>query len=304
MRQKLTLLIALFTLAFFNSACYKLVEPGSGGIIVNKSGGDRGVEEIAVETGRVWYNPFTESVYEFPHFTQRVVWTANRAEGSPNDESITFNSVEGVVITADVGFAYNIMKSRIPHVFEKLRTDAETITDGYMRSQVRKAIAACAENRVLDVIYGSQKTAVTDCAKKALLEETFIAKNFEVDYVNFVGALRFPKEVDAAINAKIAAENTKKAAIQKAEGEAQAIETVAEARKVAKFKEAEGNERLLESLTPAILAYEDIQVRLQQVGVMKEKWNGELPKAMLAEGQALFNMDITGASASARTASR
>jgi regulator of protease activity HflC (stomatin/prohibitin superfamily) len=273
--SKIASLFAMSLLFIFNTACWTRVDPGWGGIVVDLNGGDRGVQEITLETGRVWYWPPTQDVYKFPHFMQRVQWTHDEAEGSPHNQEITFNSIEGTVIWADVGYAYSILKERIPYVFVALRTDAETITDDYMRTQVRDAIADCAEDRPLDRIYGAEKSEVSDCALEHLRTVPFIADNFELEYVNFIGAFRFDPAVQTAINNKIAAENEKKATIERAQGRAQAIREVAQADKEAKFMAAEGNDRLRASLTDAILVYENLQV-------MKEKWNGEFPRALMS----------------------
>ena len=45
------------------SSCTR-IDAGHEGIKVNMYGTDKGVSDVVLVTGRVWYNPFTEDVYE------------------------------------------------------------------------------------------------------------------------------------------------------------------------------------------------------------------------------------------------
>lgn len=54
----------LFVLFAALTAC-TTIEPGHVGIVVNKMGDDRGVESYPQQTGFVFYNPFTTTVYEW-----------------------------------------------------------------------------------------------------------------------------------------------------------------------------------------------------------------------------------------------
>ena len=67
----LTLVVA------FTAACTR-VEPGYTGIEVNLHGEDRGVSADNIVTGRVYYNPWTTNIYEFPTFMQQFTWTASQ----------------------------------------------------------------------------------------------------------------------------------------------------------------------------------------------------------------------------------
>lgn len=237
MRSKfkyLALLGLLSLVLTFGTGCTR-IEPGWGGIVVNLNGPDRGVEEIEVQTGRIFYWPFGTAVYQLPHFMQRVAWTKNPAEGSRNNEEITFNSVEGTTIWSDIGLAWSVKKGRIPYVFVAFRTNVETITDDYFRAQARAKIGECAETLPLDEIYGAKKTAIANCGYNKLLEVSFIADNFDLEYLNFIGAFRYEPKVQESISNKIAAENQAKAVEKAAAGKANAIRLVATADKDAKF---------------------------------------------------------------------
>lgn len=137
------------------SACTK-VEPGYVGIKVNQYGSQRGVEDFPILTGRVNYNIFTEDVYKFPTFLQNVVWTRDRHEGSPDDESITFNSVEGAVVNADIALSYAFVAEKVPTLFVEFRKDPDHITDVYMRSKVRDYFSRNASTMKVTEIFGEK----------------------------------------------------------------------------------------------------------------------------------------------------
>src|ERR1700755_641267 len=61
------------------------IDAGHVGIKVNLAGSARGVQDIPVVTGWVFYNPLTEQIVEFPISVQNVVWTASHDEGRASE---------------------------------------------------------------------------------------------------------------------------------------------------------------------------------------------------------------------------
>src|SRR5262245_3987543 len=88
-------------LLFLGCSTTTRVDAGHVGIRVRLAGSERGISDMPVVTGWVWYNPVTEQIVVFPTSVQNVVWSASPHEGKPIDESITFSSTEGVNINAD-----------------------------------------------------------------------------------------------------------------------------------------------------------------------------------------------------------
>ena len=68
------LLIACMTITtvLLSSCGYERIDAGCEGIKVNLYGDDKGVGDVALVSGRVWYNPFTTEVYEYPMYVQTV----------------------------------------------------------------------------------------------------------------------------------------------------------------------------------------------------------------------------------------
>ena len=91
------------------------IDPAHVGIRVKLAGSNRGVQDMPVVTGWVFFNPLTEQIIEFPTSIQNVVWAQSIHEGAPHDESITFSSSEGVNVNADIGLSFSIEPSKVPH---------------------------------------------------------------------------------------------------------------------------------------------------------------------------------------------
>lgn len=245
------------------------VEPGYVGIRVNLYGSQRGVEDFPIVTGRVWYNPWSEDIYEFPTFLQNVVWD----KAGSIDESITFNSIEGAIINADIALSYSFEGDKVPDLFVAFRKGPEEIRDIYMRSQVRDAFSRYAgEMKVVDV-FGARKQVLLDRVKTNL-EEELGPRGFKIDMVSFVGALRVDERVERSINAVIEATQRAIEAENKVrQSEAEAQQRIAtahgesESLKSIAAGQAEANRIVAQSLTPELVQWQAVQ-----------RWNGILPQ--------------------------
>lgn len=254
------------------SSC-TVIPPGYVGIKVNQSGGNRGVDQYPVLTGRQFYNPVNERIYEYPVFLQTVVWTKDVTEGSATDQSITFNSMEGAVVNVDVSLSYAFMTEKVPSIFVEFRRTPEEITNTYMRTQVRDAFSRVASTMPIVDIFGAKKQELLARVKEDL-RLALEPKGFRVDSISMVGNPRLDPNVATSINNVIqAAQRAQEAQNKVAQVEAEARQKVAEAegeaKKITTLAEAQAaaNERLTKSLTPELVQYEALQ-----------KWNGQLPQ--------------------------
>jgi regulator of protease activity HflC (stomatin/prohibitin superfamily) len=128
------------------SSCTK-VSPGYVGIKVNNWGSQKGVQDYPLKTGMVFYNPLTEDMYDFPTFMVTRTWTQDVHEGNPTDESITFNSIEGTQVNADVAITYFFDARKVPDIFVKFRAKPDVLTDGYIHNRVRDFLNRCKRRR-------------------------------------------------------------------------------------------------------------------------------------------------------------
>ncbi|MBM4363099.1 MAG: prohibitin family protein, partial [Deltaproteobacteria bacterium] len=284
LRRLLTVAAVVIGLFIFLSATVTRIDAAHVGIRVRLAGSARGVEDIPVVTGWVFYNPLTEQIVSFPTSVQNIVWTASPGEGRSMDESITFSSGEGVNINADIGLAFHIEPSMAPHLYLRFRqTNLFVLADGYVRNAVREAFNVVASKLPVQEIYGAGKSKVVEDVS-ARLRDALGKDGFLIDQITINGALRLPENVAQAINRameatqnSIQAENRVRQvraeadqAIAKAHGAAEAArqeaEGLADAVLIRARAEAQANEIIRLSTSPAVLQYRAL-----------ERWDGQLP---------------------------
>jgi regulator of protease activity HflC (stomatin/prohibitin superfamily) len=287
-----TLILSVFTLT--------RIDAGHVGIRVKLAGSARGVQDIPVVTGWVFYNPLTEQIVEFPISVQNVVWTASAHEGRTVDESLTFSSQEGVNINADIGLSFHIDSALAPHLYLRFRQpDMLLLADGYVRNSVREAFNVVTSRMAVQDIYGAGKAkVVADVSGK--LRDVLGKDGFIIDQLTINGALRLPENVAQAINRAmeatqiaIQAENrvrqvkaeadqavaqalgAAEAARQRAQGEADAVLIRARA-------DAKSNEIIRLSTSGNVLQWKAI-----------ERWDGKLPMMQGGDKTPLLTFDVS-----------
>lgn len=272
-------LIPLAALLVLPGCGVQTIPPGWEGIRVNNVGARRGTEQYPIQTGRIFFNPFTEDVYKYPISKQNYVWTASGTEGKKDDESITFNSAEGTSVAADVGIVFNVKPGRTPALFVAYRQDIDALKDGVIRNEVRDALnREAGTTKVMDVI-GPGKADLLDRVKRDMNAGP-LAKFIDFETVSFVHAPRPDPQVQAAINNVITAMNNATAAEAKVrQAQAEAEQKIATARGdsasvvIQNTGDAEGNRRLQKSLSPQIIQY-----------TLANRWNGVLPQVTSGNG--------------------
>lgn len=267
------------------------IDPGHVGIKVDNFGSQRGVQDFTLRTGWVVYLPGASSVFEWPTYTQTAVWTASKAEGKPQDESISFNSKEGLVFNADISLAYHLESQRVPHFYVKFRTDAmDTFTHGYLRNAAREAFNDIAVEYSAEEIYGEKKETVVRRVRERLNKEN-TEYGVALDQFGFIGAPRPPQGIVDAINAKIrATQDAIRVENELRQARAQAAKAVAEAEgnAAALVKRAEGeakaNQTLAASVTSPLLEWQRLQITREAIG----RWDGRRPMVEGGAGSGLL----------------
>lgn len=276
----------LFVMLFFGFVGCKRVPPGYVGIRVNLYGTQRGVEDFVSETGMLWYfRPATE-IHVFPTFMQTVVWTKDATEGSPTDESITFNSVEASEVNTDIALQYSIQHDKVPMVFVTLRQDIDALSHGYLRSKVRDELGRLASTMKIGDIAGPGKQKLLLDAKLEL-QEKLAPLGITIDMISFAGPMRLDARVAESINStiqatqkSIEAENKVKQIQAEAEQAVAKAKGSAEARLLEAKSKADSNRLLTESLSKELLMYEALQ-----------KWDGVMPKVIGGETAQWMNLE-------------
>lgn len=257
-------------------AMLERVPVGYVGIKVDLLGGSKGIDTEEIGPGRTLIG-INEDLFVFPTFTQTVGWTkgANPELGSPNNEEMSFQTAEGLTVTADVGASISVDPTKVNMLFQKYRKGMDEIVDSYVRRNIQNALVDQAGKMSIDSVYGAGKTEMMKLAfeatRKDLAEFGIILEN-----LYWIGELRLPPTVVESINKKIAAtqeaqqrvNEVEKAKAQanidreKAEGEADAVLIAAKA-------QAKANQLLAESISPTLVNYKAL-----------ERWDGKLPGSM------------------------
>ena len=264
--------IALLCLTLTGCGGCTRVSPGYVGIKSTVIGSGRGLQDAAVGPAWVFYNMFTESVFEYPTFVKTAVWTQNTSEGKPVNEEITFTNKDRMQISADISLAYQLLPDKAADFYLKFRSDdMDEFTDGIMRNWAREKFDDEAGKYSIDQIMGDNAQFLNDV--RASLQKELDPVGIRIVQFGFIGAPRPPQAVIDSINMNVKAtqlaiqkqneiaqaEADAKKRVAEAQGEAQATLTRAQA-------QAQANKILSESLTPTLLEYRKL-----------DKWNGVLP---------------------------
>ena len=263
----------ILLLPFLLVACTK-VPAGNVGVKVFLLGGEKGVDTEELGPGRYWIG-WNEDLFIFPTFTQNYTWTKSATEGSPNDESMSFQTVEGLVVGADIGISYHVNPEKVSAVFQKYRKGIEEITDIYLRNMVRDALVNRSSTLPIENVYGKGKAELIKAVQADVINQVRQI-GIEVEKVYWIGDLRLPQTVVKALNAKI--EATQKA--QQRENEV--AQAKAEADKAIEQARGQAESRLINAKAEAeaITIKGDALRRSKEVLKLAaiEKWNGILPR--------------------------
>lgn len=268
---RMILSLLLLTMVFSAVGCSK-VPAGHKGVKVYLLGGSKGVEAEELGVGRYWIG-WNEELYLFPTFTQNAIWTADEREGSPTNESIEFQTREGMAVSADIGISYSINPEMVSEIFQKYRKGVDEITAIVIRNAVRDAFVKFSATKPVEYVYGAGKAELLADVQK-YVSDYFKPIGIDIEKISLVGQFRLPGAVTTALNAKIEAtqraqqrENEVQEAkaeaakkVAQAVGEAESLLTVAKG-------QAEANRILTASISPALIDYKRV-----------EKWDGILPK--------------------------
>lgn len=240
------------------------VPAGNVGVKVYLLGSSKGVDSEEVGPGRYWVG-WNEDMFLFPTFTQNYTWTKDPDERGDEDESISFQTAEGMTVNADIGISYSIVPGKANDIFQKYRKGINEITDLYLRNMVRDALVVESSNKNVEYVYGAGKAELIAAVEKRVRDQVSpIGINIERIY--WIGTVRLPPAVIESLNAKIQAtqmaaqrrnevEQSKAEAdkkVEEARGKAEAILLEAEA-------QAKANELVAKSLTRELVNYKAIE---------------------------------------------
>lgn len=252
---KLSLLLVALVAILPMQSCCERIDAGHEGILVNLYGDDKGVGEISMCTGMVWYNPFTKQVFEYPTFAQTIDY-----------EPFEVNSKDGTKFTIDPSMIVKIEDGKSPVIFKKYRKKLNEVIDGSLYIYVKDAARIVFNQFTADSIISNR--ALVDKTFDNQVRNAFAKENFVLEQLT--PGISYPKSYEDAINAKNKAVQDEMRVLNEvkvAEANAKVAEANAKKRVVEAQAEAEANRLRNTTLTPAVLEKAWI-----------DKWNGVLPQ--------------------------
>ena len=276
--KKLIKMFVMVAIAMTMTSCYTRIDAGHEGLRVNLYGNNKGVDDVELVTGAVWYNPITTAIYEYPTYVQTVDYTPFR-----------FNSKDGSEFTFDPTIMLSIKPGTAPEVFVKYRKELNEILEvtlvPIIQDAFKEEINARRDNDLI-----TNQTEFQNAIEQKLIEELG-KENFDVSKVTT--GIQYPNALITSINAKNkaiqeelriineqkVAEAEAKKKITIAEGDAQVQKIIAENdAKILKIKadaEAYYNKTVSQSLSTNLIQMQAL-----------EKWDGKTP--VVSGGSSTF----------------
>lgn len=245
------------TVMSFTSCCER-IDAGCEGIKVNMYGSKRGVDEINLVTGYVWYNPFTTRVYEYETYVQTIDYA-----------EFELQSKDGLKFVVDPTIQLRIMPGKAPDIFQKYRLKLDEVLCGTLEPIIYNAYRVELNKYTADELM-SNREAFEDAVEQRLIKE-LSKENFQVG--ECTSGLTPPEALTYAIQQKVTAVQERQTAEEKVKvAQAKAQQKVVEAE-----AEANANKLKAQTITPQILE----QMRL-------EKWDGHYPEYLGGNGIQLM----------------
>ncbi|MDB5272470.1 MAG: hypothetical protein JWO58_837 [Chitinophagaceae bacterium] len=296
--------VLYFVLTIVSLYSCRTVPAGYRGIKVYLLGNRKGVETKQLGVGAYFIGP-NQKLYTFPVFQQNYVWRDERRDGGI-DNSITFQSKEGLDIDADFGVSYSILPDSVSAIFQKWRRGSDEITNIFIRNMVRDALNTTASKMPIESIYGVHKKDLLDAVDSVVSVQTE-KYGIMIERIYTIGEFRLPKTIEEAINQKleanqkaqqtqnevksVEAEANKKIARSKGEAESNIIEATAaanvvrikaqaeaDANRIVADAQAEANKKIAESVSKELIQYRTI-----------DKWDGRVPQVS-GQGTPFINV--------------
>lgn len=255
--KKVKLFVLAIAMIAILSSC-KRIDAGHEGILVNQFGTEKGVSNVSLVTGTVFYNPWSKDVFEFPTYVQTVDYT-----------DFTVNAKDGSEFHVDPTVSLKVMDSHSPQIFIKYRKDLEEIINTTILNYVRDAFRIQFNKYTTDSIIS--KREAFENAVQLYLQKELEKEGFHLEQLT--SGLKYPDIIIQSINAKNkAVQDAQRVENEVKKERAQADIAIAKARGLAEAKlievraEAEANKLKQQTLTPLLIEQQII-----------DKWDGRLP---------------------------
>ena len=174
--RKVFLFASALMLSLSFTSCER-IDAGCEGILVNLYGSERGVDDVSMVTGRVFYNPATQEVYEYPTYVQTIDY-----------EPFTINAKDGSEFMVDPNVNLKVKDGAAPKVFRKYRKELTDVINGPVFKYVKDACRIEINKFTTDQIV-SNREAVEQAIEKRLSKQN-------INKPNITNYLSSPTNVD------------------------------------------------------------------------------------------------------------
>lgn len=253
--------ILLFLCIVLMSTCTK-VGPKEAAFRVNNAGNYRGVSNIDLVTGYQWYVPGIQHIEKVGTYMHHIVWSDDKNEGTPEDQSITVFCNGGAGFHINVGLNVSVIPAEAPRMWLRWKTiDVDDIMKTYIRNVVRGNMQNVASTMSVDSVLNKFTTLEAACS--VTIRDSLRNYGFHVDGFNILSK---PKATDPkleeAINGKIIARQlSEKETMNIQIHQAQALQKAADARGDSSYNvieamgKAEAIKVLQAQITPTYVEY-------------------------------------------------
>ncbi len=244
------------------TACSTTVESGEAGIKTTRFGANPGVQPIELRPGWHWKG-IGEEIIIYPTRQRTYSYTREANSDGKENEEIAFADQTGLPMTADVNLTIRVRDDRAAELYARWRQPFDDLLDGQIRNDVRSAIAketeqvpvSCNLNTTPGAAVGSAPIAAAACTgslmgagRQQVIQRAFqrvrtkwAAEGVEISQMEWVGTIRYPPSVTAAVEARTQTEQRTLAAQQKAaEARANAEAAIETARGIAESTRLRG----------------------------------------------------------------
>lgn len=263
------ILVGMLVLLVVQPFTYENIDAGNVGIKINLYGSGRGVDNITIVTGRVWYNTWTTKIIEFPTFTQSVDY-----------DPFVVTTKDAAEFKVDPKLNYHVNPAMVPQIYRQYRKSLTEIEQQFMRNTIYDAYRIVANSFSSDSVMSNRE-------KFEDRIQIILTKNLSKDgfvYDQLTSAITPPEslrqmidEKNASIQARLKAENQAKQADAEAKVKVATATGEGQALLIRAKSEAEANRLRQASLTPMLIQQEWIK-----------KWDGKLPTTQAGGNTSLM----------------
>lgn len=191
--MKKILSIAFVGLALSMTSC-TTVDSSEVGLVVDQIGNDKGIPNVQMESGFIFYFPPTQDVFTYPTNIQHVEWSKQATT------QIDVTSADGATFGLDVALNIRLVRERASELFIKYRVDMDKLIETRIRSLVRKELVDNSVNFASDSLLQHRNIYEANVSRtlgKRLEKEGFVLDNLSVLKMDL------PQSYRDAINKKI-----------------------------------------------------------------------------------------------------